>query len=63
MYGDVLKRKFKKMLRSTAASMGINLDELIRKAKEENKSGIETLIKDNSPLKGEKLTQIIKQVQ
>lgn len=43
--------------------MGVNLDELIRKAKEENNSGIESLIKDNSQLKGDKLNKIIKQVQ
>jgi len=51
------------MLRTTAASIGINLDALIIKAKEENISSIESLIKYNSPLKGNKLNKIIKQVQ
>jgi hypothetical protein len=63
MYVEVLKRKFKKMLRTTATSMGANLDELIKQAKEENNTGIETLIRNNSALKGDQLNKIIKKVQ
>ena len=43
--------------------MGANLDELIKQAKEENNTGIETLIRNNSALKGDQLNKIIKKVQ
>lgn len=52
MYGEVLKKKFKKMLKQTERDLNAELNEIIKKEKETNKQEIEKLIRENSITKG-----------